>query len=146
MAKVAAKYDVPLILMHNRLNGKYTDFMADVLADLRQSVDIAKSAGVKEERLILDPGIGFAKTYQQNLETMRQIDQIIALGFPVLLGTSRKSLIGITLGLPVEERLEGTLATIAIGIMKGVHIVRVHDVRAAKRVCQMTDAIVRGKG
>ena len=144
MAKVAAKYNVPCCLMHNRDNEDYKDLMEDILEDLRESIKIAKEAGVKDENIILDPGIGFAKSYEQNLETMRNLDRFKELGYPVLLGTSRKRMIGLTLDLPVEERVEGTVATTVIGIMKDAcDFVRVHDVLENSRAAKMTDAIVR---
>jgi dihydropteroate synthase len=144
MAEVAANWDVPIILMHNRDNMNYTEFFSDLIKDLQQSVKIARDAGVKEERIILDPGIGFAKTLAQNLETMRRLDEIVALGYPVLLGTSRKSMIGRVLDVPVEERLEGTAATVALGVERGCQIMRVHDVKEMKRVTRMMDAMLRG--
>ena len=129
MAKVAAKYNVPCCLMHNRENEDYKDLMEDILEDLRESIEIAKDAGVKDENIILDPGIGFAKSHEENLETMNKLERLKELGYPVLLGTSRKRMIGFTLDLPVDERVEGTLATTVIGIMKdGCDFVRVHDV------------------
>jgi dihydropteroate synthase len=144
MAEVAARFNVPIILMHNRDNMDYTDFFSDLVRDLRQSVEIAEKAGVKPEQIILDPGIGFAKTLEQNLETMRRLDDIVSLGYPVLLGTSRKSMIGRVLDLPTEERVEGTAATVALGVAKGCHIVRVHDVKEMKRVVRMMDAMLNG--
>ncbi|WP_459864614.1 dihydropteroate synthase [Calditerricola yamamurae] len=145
MARVAAEYGAPVILMHNRHDRHYRNLMADIVADLRESIALARAAGIPDERIILDPGIGFAKTYEQNLEVMRHLDAIVALGYPVLLGTSRKSLIGLTLDLPVDERVEGTIATVVLGIAQGVDIVRVHDVKANVRACRMADAIVRGR-
>lgn len=144
MAEVAAKWDVPIILMHNRDNMDYTDFFADLLKDLQESVKIAMSGGVKAEKIILDPGIGFVKTLEHNLETMRRLDEIVALGYPVLLGTSRKSLIGRVLDLPVDQRVEGTAATVALGVAKGCRIMRVHDVKEMKRVVKMMDAMLQG--
>ncbi|SEN63485.1 dihydropteroate synthase [Lihuaxuella thermophila] len=144
MVKVAAELDVPIILMHNREEADYHSLMDDILSDLEQSVQIATEAGVKEERIILDPGIGFAKSYEQNLIVMRNLKQIVDLGYPVLLGTSRKSLIGKTLGLPPEERVEGTAATVAFGVAQGCKIVRVHDVKEMVRVCRMMDAMLYG--
>jgi dihydropteroate synthase len=144
MASVAADLQVPIILMHNRENVAYRDFFSDLIRDLRESVQIVEKAGVKRENIILDPGIGFAKNLNQNLETMRRLDDIVALGFPVLLGTSRKSMIGRVLDLPVEERMEGTAATVALGVAKGCHIVRVHDVLEMKRVADMMDAMLKG--
>jgi len=144
MAKVAAKYNVPCCLMHNRENKDYENLMDDILDDLRESIKIAKDAGVKDENIILDPGIGFAKTYEQNLETMNNLERFKELGYPILLGTSRKSMIGLTLDLPVEERVEGTIATTVIGIMKDAcDFVRVHDVLENSRAAKMTNAIVR---
>lgn len=145
IAKVAAKYNVPIILMHNRQPKPYENLMKDVVADLQESIDIAIEAGVKKENIILDPGIGFAKTYEENLIVMNNCEIIKEMGYPVLLGTSRKSMIGLTLNLPVNERVEGTLATTVIGIMKGLEFVRVHDVLENKRVAVMTDAILRAK-
>ncbi len=128
MAKVAAKYNVQCILMHNREDKPYTNLMNDIIMDLAESIDIALEAGVKRENIILDPGIGFAKTCEENLIVMNNLEKIKNLGLPVLLGTSRKSMIGLTLNLPVTERVEGTVATTVIGIMKGCEFVRVHDV------------------
>lgn len=145
IAEVAAKYNVPCCLMHNRDNTNYGDIIEDMIDDFKQSIDIALSAGVKKENIILDPGIGFAKSYEQNLYVMNNLEKFNCLGYPLLLGTSRKSLIGNTLNLPVDERVEGTVATTVIGIMKGYDFVRVHDVRENKRAAMMTDAIVRNR-
>ncbi len=142
MAKVAADLDVPVILMHNRLDTNYHSLMDDVIKDLRESVEIAIRAGVNKENIILDPGIGFAKSYEQNLIVMNRLDEIVSLGYPVLLGTSRKSMIGSTLNLPVDDRVEGTAATVALGIVKGCKIIRVHDVKEMSRVAKMMDAMV----
>ncbi|WP_291634171.1 dihydropteroate synthase [Clostridium sp.] len=144
MAKVAAKYNVPCCLMHNRENKNYNNLIEDVLKDLEESIAIALNAGVPKQNIILDPGIGFAKSYEDNLKTMNNLEKLNSLGYPVLLGTSRKSMIGFALGLAANERLEGTLATTAIGIMKGCEFIRVHDIKENKRVCAMTDAICRG--
>lgn len=144
MAGVAARHGVPIILMHNRTNTDYHDFFADYVKDLRESVQIALDAGVKQEQIILDPGIGFVKSVDQNLETMRRLDDLVALGYPVLLATSRKRMIGHVLDLPVEERVEGTAATVALGVAKGCHMVRVHDVKEMKRVTKMMDAMLKG--
>jgi len=144
MAAVAAKWNVPIILMHNREQMEYQDFFPDYIEDLQESIQLALAAGVSDEMIVLDPGIGFAKTLQQNLEAMRRLDDLVALGYPVLLGTSRKSMIGKVLDLPVEERLEGTIATVALGIEKGCHIMRVHDVKAIKRTATMMDAMKKG--
>jgi len=143
IAEVAAKYNVPCCLMHNRDNKDYNNLVPDILKDLEESIEIALKAGVKSENIILDPGIGFAKSNEDNLKTMNNLEKLNSLGYPVLLGTSRKSMIGLTLNLPVEERLEGTLATTTMGIMKGCAFIRVHDIKENKRVCVMTDAICR---
>ncbi|MDK2903822.1 MAG: dihydropteroate synthase [Clostridiales bacterium] len=143
MAAVAAKYKVPVCLMHNKNEAIYNNLIEDMMTELRQSIDIALNAGVEPENIIVDPGIGFGKTWEHNLAIMRHLDEFKRLGYPILLGTSRKSFIGKVLDLPVDDRLEGTLATTAVGIVKGVDIVRVHDVKANKRVAVMTDAMVR---
>lgn len=143
MAKVAAKYEVPCCIMHNRCDSSYNNLIENIIEDLKESLTIAEKAGVKRENIILDPGIGFAKTYEENLATMKELEKICNMGYPVLLGTSRKSMIGIALDLPVTERCEGTVATTVIGIMKGCDFVRVHDVKENKRAAVMTDAIVR---
>lgn len=145
MAKVAAKYNTPIILMHNRENKPYENLIEDVVSDLQESIDIALKAGVKKENIILDPGIGFAKTYEENLIVMNNCEVIKKLGYPMLLGTSRKSMIGLTLNLPVNERVEGTLATSVMGIIKGFEFIRVHDVLENKRVAIMTDTILKAK-
>lgn len=143
IAEVAAKYNVPCCLMHNRDNRDYNNLMEDLLRDLEESINIALKAGVKPENIILDPGIGFAKDYEQNLTVMDHLEDLNKLGYSVLLGTSRKSMIGNALNLPSEERVEGTVATTVIGIMKGYDFVRVHDVKENKRAAVMTDVIVR---
>lgn len=145
IAEVAAHYNVPIILMHNRDNTNYRNLMADMITDLYESVKIAKDAGVRDENIILDPGIGFAKTPEQNLEAMRNLEQLNVLGYPVLLATSRKSFIGHVLDLPVEERVEGTGASICLGIEKGCEMIRVHDVKEMARMAKMMDAML-GKG
>lgn len=145
MGRVAADYDVPIVLMHNRHNRDYKVFMRDVINDLYESIAIVKNAGVKDERIIVDPGIGFARDYQENLLTMQNLDTFVKLGYPVLLGTSRKTMIGQALDLPVHERMEGTGATICYGIQKGCHIIRVHDVKEMSRMAKMMDALM-GKG
>lgn len=143
MAKVAAESGAPIILMHNRNNMNYSDLMVDIITDLKESVEIVRRAGVKEENIILDPGIGFAKTYEQNLEVMDRLEELTALGFPIMLGTSRKSFVAKTLDLPKEERVEGTGATVCLGIEKGCRIVRVHDVLPIKRMATMMDAMLK---
>lgn len=144
MAALAAEYQVPVCLMHNRDNTEYTDFMKEVVEDLKESLAIAEKHGIKEEMIILDPGVGFGKAYEQNLAVLHHLEDIVALGYPVLLGTSRKSVIGNTLDLPVTEREEGTIATSVIGAMKGCGFVRVHDVEKNVRALRMTDAVLRG--
>lgn len=142
MAGVAAEYGVPVILMHNRQRRDYRDFVPDVLRDLQESVALAQAAGIADDRIWLDPGIGFAKDYEDNLELMGRLGELSKLGYPMLLATSRKTFIRRTLDLPADDVVEGTGATTALGIAQGCQIVRVHDVRAAKRVATMTDAIV----
>lgn len=142
MAKVAAKYNVPCILMHNREEKPYEDIMKDVNMDLIESINLALEAGVHRDNIILDPGIGFAKTFEENLFVMNNLEKIKALGFPMLLGTSRKSMIGLALDLPVDKRVEGTVTTTVMGIMKGCEFVRVHDVLENKRAAVMTDKIL----
>ncbi len=142
MAAIAAKYDIPICLMHNRMDRDYENFMEEVKADLEESVAICRRAGVKDEHIILDPGFGFAKSVEQNLEVLRRIDEIVALGFEVLLGTSRKSTIGQVLNLETNDRIEGTGATVVYGLAKGCRIVRVHDVLEIARMVRMTDAIM----
>nr|WP_050979094.1 dihydropteroate synthase [Bacillus methanolicus] len=145
MAAVAADFQVPIILMHNRNNRDYSVFFRDVINDLYESITLVKNAGVQDDMIILDPGIGFAKDLTLNIEMMRNLDKLVALGFPVLLGTSRKSMIGHVLDLPVTERVEGTAATVCYGIQKGCQIIRVHDVKEMSRVAKMMDALI-GKG
>ncbi|UUZ82157.1 dihydropteroate synthase [Paenibacillus sp. P26] len=145
MASVAAEYGRPIVLMHNRTEAVYANFIQDVIGDLQNIVERALLAGIREEQIILDPGIGFAKSYEQNLQLMNYLDRIVQIGFPVLLGTSRKSMIRTTLELPPDDVVEGTAATVALGIAQGCRIMRVHDVKAMKRVVAMTDAIVRNK-
>ncbi|MGM0899351.1 MAG: dihydropteroate synthase [Bacillota bacterium] len=139
IAKVAADQQVPIILMHNRTKPDYNDFWTDVKEDLSESIQIARDAGVTNEQIWLDPGIGFAKTLAQNVEMIQHLDQLVDLGYPVLLGTSRKSFIGKLLDLPVDERLEGSLSTVAFGVMKGCQIVRVHDVKETVRTVKILD-------
>jgi dihydropteroate synthase len=144
MAQVAAVYNVPICIMHNRTTGtEYRDLIEEVLEELTESIQIAKKAGIKDENIIIDPGIGFAKTWEQNVEIMRRLEEFKRLGYPILLGASRKSFIGKVLDLEVHERLEGTLAVTAAGIMKGTDVIRVHDVLENVRVAKMMDSIVR---
>ena len=118
LAGIIAEYDVACCLMHNRKEADYTDFMPDMCNDLRETLDIAKKAGIRDERIILDPGVGFGKTYENNLEAVNKLETLHELGYPILLGTSRKSMIGLALGLPSSERVEGTLVTTVFGVMK----------------------------
>lgn len=159
LAHVAAKYNAPVILMHNRSNpanvevreklggayigAEYKNLVANVKRELAESIKIARAANIAESHIILDAGIGFGKTREHNLELINRLDEIRAMGYPVLLGTSRKSFIGFTLDLPPDQRIEGTAATIAVGITRGADIIRVHDVKEMARVAKMTDAIVR---
>jgi dihydropteroate synthase len=159
LAGVAARHKAPVILMHNRskpsnadvqanLGGRYigmqySDLLTDVMNELMESVNLALAAGIPSEKIILDPGIGFGKTVEQNLELLNRLDEIRQLGYPVLLGPSRKSFIGYTLDLPPDQRLEGTAAAVSIGIVRGADIIRVHDVEFMTRVARMSDAILR---
>lgn len=144
MARLAAERGVPLIVMHNRAEPRYHDLMTELIADLRTALARATSLGVEPNRLIVDPGFGFGKTPEHNLTVLRDLAALRVLGRPILLGTSRKSTLGRVLDLPVDERLEATLATTAIGIANGADIVRVHDVRENVRAARTSDAIVRG--
>ena len=145
MAELAASAHVPLIVMHNRDEARYDDVVREVIDDLRRALDRAEQLGIGPEDLIVDPGIGFGKTADHNVTLLRHLDALTVLGRPILLGTSRKSTIGRILDLPADERLEGTLATTALGVASGVDIVRVHDVRANIRAARVADAIVRGR-
>ena len=142
LAGVIARKNAPCCLMHNRKEPDYTDFIADFLKDMQETIDIAKKAGIADENIILDPGVGFGKTYENNLEIINKLECMHALGYPILLGTSRKSVIGLTLDLPADQRMEGTVATTVIGVMKGVAFVRVHDVKENYRALKMTEAIL----
>lgn len=144
MARVAADAGVAVVLMHNQTHTRYADVAQDVVAALRRMSDDAVAAGVRRENIILDPGIGFGKTPEHNLEIMRRLGEFGALNAPLLVGMSRKSTIGYVLDLPVEQRVEGTAATVALSIAGGADIVRVHDVAQMARVARMSDAIVRG--
>jgi len=145
MAEVIAKAEIPCCLMHNRHDRDYTDVVEDVLKDLQGSIDLALEAGIPKEHIILDPGIGFAKDLNENLVVMRHMNRLRELGYPVLLGTSRKSMIGLTLDLPVTEREEGTLATSVMGLMAGCSIFRVHDVKTNLRGLRMAEAILKAE-
>jgi dihydropteroate synthase len=157
LAELAAKKNVPIILMSNqrdiggydakvgRDTANYQDVMTVVITSLRNSITAAQKSGVPNENIIIDPGIGFGKTWQQDIEIIRRLRELKVLGLPILVGTSRKSLIKMVLSLPADQRVEGTAATVAVSIANGADIVRVHDLKQMARVCKMTDAIVRGK-
>jgi dihydropteroate synthase len=145
LAHVAARSGVPIVITQNQRDGSFNDFFAELTADLERSVRLTREAGVERDNIIIDPGIGFGKTVEQNLEIVRRLSELKSIGCPILLGTSRKSFIGLVLDLPADQRLEGTAASVAIGIANGADIVRVHDVAQMVRVVKMSDAIVRGK-
>lgn len=142
VAKYTAEYNVACCLMHNRNEAVYNNYHEDFLADMRGCLDIAKKAGVSDDKIILDPGVGFGKTYEMNLDIINNLEIMHELGYPILLGTSRKSVIGLTLDLPVEERVEGTLVTTTMGVMKGCSFVRVHDIKENYRTIKMAEAIL----
>ena len=142
MAATVARAGVAVVLMHNKPAGGYRDLIGEIAADLRQSAELGRAAGIPEDRIIVDPGIGFGKSREENLEIIKRLPELRRLGFPLLIGPSRKSFIGKTLDLPVGERLEGTAAAIALSIAGGADIVRVHDVKSMVRVARMADAIV----
>ncbi len=146
IADVIAKNDVTCCLMHNRKQENYCNFIEDIIGDLSESVRLARKAGIAEDRIILDPGIGFAKSYEQNLELLRSLELLQALGYPLLLGCSRKSVIGLTLKLPTEDRLEGTLVTTVMAVLKGCSFVRVHDIKENVRAVKMAETIMYGRG
>ncbi len=142
MAEVTAKYNAACCLMHNRDNTDYKNFIPDVCEELSQSIEIALDAGISKDKICIDPGVGFGKTYEQNLLVIKNLEKFNSLGYPVLLGTSRKSVIGLTLGLPVDQRLEGTVATSVIAAAKGCRFLRVHDVLENKRAVVMAEKIL----
>lgn len=144
IADVAAEYSTPIVLMHNRLNKNYQSLIDDMKKDLQESIDIAIHAGVKKENIILDPGIGFAKTIEDNIAVMNQLEKLTSLDYPILLGTSRKSFIGEVLNSPASDRDNGTGATTCLGITKGAKIVRVHNVKLNVELAQMMDVMIRG--
>lgn len=144
MAGVIAKAGIPCCLMHNRKEADYQSLMEDMIEDLEKTLSIAEDAGIERNKIILDPGIGFGKTYEQNLAVLHHLEKLSGLGCPMLLGTSRKSVIGLTLDLPVTERVEGTIATTVLGVMKGCSFVRVHDIKENLRAVRMTEAILYG--
>lgn len=142
VAELTAEYKAACCLMHNRHEAVYQDFLKDMVQDMEECVRLAREAGVADDKIMLDPGVGFGKTYEMNLEAIHHVEVLHSLGFPILLGTSRKSVIGLTLDIPADQRVEGTLATTVIGVMKGCAFVRVHDIKENKRVIQMTEAIL----
>jgi len=143
LADLAAEAGVPVILMSNQRDAPCQDIMPEIISDLKRGIQIATNAGVPEPNIIIDPGIGFGKSLEQNLEIIRRLAELKSLDKPILLGSSRKSMIGLVLDLPIDQRLEGTAATVAIGIANGADMVRVHDVEAMVRVCRVSDAIIR---
>lgn len=146
IAEIAAKYNVPIILMHNRENKNYTNLIEDMKHDLQESIDIALRAGVKQENIILDPGIGFAKSLEDNYTVLNHLEEFTSLGYPVLLATSRKSFISKIVDVPPEERDNATGATTCLGITKGVQMIRVHNVALHVELTKMMDAMLRGVG
>lgn len=142
MAAVIAKSGLPCCLMHNRKEAVYQNYIQDVLADLEETLEIAEKAGIARDKILLDPGIGFAKTYEQNLLLLQQLETMHSFGCPILLGTSRKSVIGLTLNVPAQERMVGTVATTVLGVIKGCSFVRVHDIKENVQAIKMTEAIL----
>lgn len=145
MGRVIAQSGLPCCLMHNRKNSVYTDFMQEVAADLAETIHLAEQAGIAEDKIILDPGVGFGKSYENNLEIINCLEELHMFGYPLLLGASRKSVIGLTLDLPVFERTEGTLVTTVFGVIKGCSFVRVHDIKENVRAIRMAERII-GRG
>lgn len=145
LAELAAEHGVPLVLMSNQRGRPCPDIVPEVIASLEKSIAVAVAWGVPRQNIIVDPGVGFGKTLDQNLEIVRRLDELKRLGRPILIGTSRKSMIGLVLNLPPDQRLEGTAATVAISVAGGADIVRVHDVAQMVRVCRMADAVIRGR-
>lgn len=142
MAQIVKNSGTAVCIMHNRKNTDYQDFLTDWKHDLEESISIAQKAGIDEKKIILDPGVGFAKTYEMNLQAIKHLEELHVYGYPLLLGTSRKSVIGLTLDLPVEEREEGTLATTVMAVMKGCQFIRVHDVKKNVRAIKMAEAVL----
>lgn len=143
VADLIAQYQVPCCLMHNREQANYTSFLDEFCQDMQASLDIAKAAGIADEQIILDPGVGFGKNYEHNLTIIHHLERLCDMGYPVLLATSRKSCIGQALDLPTDQRVEGTLVTTVMGVLKGAAFVRVHDVKENLRAIRMTQAILR---
>lgn len=145
MAAVAAEYQCPVIIMHNRKQTSYRHLIQEIISDLREGIQLAHEAGVRDEQILIDPGIGFAKTLEHNLIVMRSLKELVSMGYPVVLGTSRKSMIQKILDRPAHDLIEGTAATVALGIAQGCHIMRVHDVASMAQVVKMCDAVVKGE-
>jgi len=143
MAGVISEAGVPCCLMHNRDNMDYSDFISDLIEDLHLSINLARNAGISKDNIILDPGIGFAKTHEMNLEAINRLDEIRKMGYPVLLGASRKRVVGLTLDLPVNERVEGSIAAAIIGLVRGSAMIRVHDVKETFRAIKMAETILK---
>ncbi len=144
MAGVIARSGLPCCLMHNRREADYQNFMQDVAADLAETIQLAEHAGIAEDKIILDPGVGFGKTYENNLEIINCLEELKIFGYPILLGCSRKSVIGLTLNLPADQRVEGTIVTSVMAVVKGCAFVRVHDIKENVRAVRMAEAILRG--
>ncbi|HIS32777.1 MAG TPA: dihydropteroate synthase [Candidatus Limivivens intestinipullorum] len=144
LAEVIQRYEVPCCLMHNRNEENYTSFWRDMTADLKETLEIAARAGIPDDRIILDPGVGFGKTHQQNLTVVNHLEKLHELGYPILLGTSRKRIVGFALDLPADQRVEGTLVTTVFGVLKGAAFFRVHDVKENVRAVKMARAILEG--
>jgi dihydropteroate synthase len=146
MADLIAEAGVPCVLMHNRKEQDYGNFMEDVASDLSETIRLAERAGIRDDRIILDPGVGFGKTYENNLEIIDRLEELRIFGYPILLATSRKSVIGLTLDMPADQRLEGTIATTVMGVERGASFVRVHDIEENVRAIRMAEAILRHTG
>jgi dihydropteroate synthase len=142
MSQVVAESGLPCCLMHNRKEAEYNDFLQDVAADLAESIRIAEQAGIADDKIIIDPGVGFGKSYENNLEIINCLEELNMFGYPILLGTSRKSVISLTLGADMDARVDGTLVTTVMGVMKGCSFVRVHDVKENYRAIKMAEAIL----
>lgn len=146
MGAVIGKAGIPCVLMHNRKEADYQQFMEDVLLDLKEAIELAKRSGIADDKIVLDPGIGFGKTYEHNLLMLQSLERLLEMGYPVLLGASRKSVVGLTLNLPAAERMEGTLVTTVFGVLKGCSFVRVHDIKENVRAVKMAEAILSAGG
>jgi dihydropteroate synthase len=145
LAQVIGKAGVPCCLMHNRKEPNYNDYLPDLVSDLQETLNLAQAAGIAKDQIILDPGVGFGKTYENNLDIIHHLEVLDPLGCPVLLGTSRKSVVGLTLDLPADQRVEGTLVTTVFAVLKGCMFVRVHDVKENARAIRMAESILLGR-